>query len=245
METTLNQLDAPLDIKLSDYPDPGLYLILKDSTRLTLTKDNINKVTKEYWADPAKIPDKVKKAVDFQRCPFCPLKNKNDFCDSLRPVLPLLDDVDKFISYDKVTAIFKSEEKGLLHVSSTTMQNALRYVSIISLMSHCQIGHKYWKYYTGIVPIQRTNEIANRLYLNFYWYHKGNKEAIDEVITKFYKDITATTRNQVRRLKLICQNDVFLNAFVNTQLISDVLHEDRDCGLKNQFDKAEKELYSV
>lgn len=238
----MNPLENQIDIRLSDYPDAGLYLILKDASRLILTKENINRVTKEYWSDPDKIPDNVKKAVDFQRCPFCPLKNNSDFCDSLRPVLPLLDVVDNFISYDKVTAIYKSEEKGLLHVSSTTMQNALRHVSILSLMSHCQIGHKYWKYYTGIIPVQRPGEIANRLYLNIYWHHKGDLEIIDKIIKQFYKDITATTRNQVRRLKLICKNDVFLNAFVNTQLISDVLHADRDTGLKNAFERAETEL---
>ena len=231
----MTQTAKTIDIRLGDYPQTGLYLILKDSTRLVLTKENIEKITKEYWSDPDKISARVKRAVDFQRCSFCPLKNKNDFCDALRPVLPLLDVVDNFISYDKVTAVYKPEEKGLLHVSSTTMQNALRYVSILSLMSYCQIGHKYWKYYMGILPIQRPGEIANRLYLNIYWLHKGDQEVIDKTIADFYEEITATTRNQVRRLKLICKNDVFLNAFVNTQLISDVLHADRDTGLKNKF----------
>lgn len=231
----MTQIEKTIDIRLSDYPQIGLYLILKDSTRLVLTKENIEKITKEYWSDPDKIPDKVKKAVDFQRCSFCPLKNKDDFCDALRPVLPLLDVVDNFVSYDKVTAVYKSEEKGILHISSTTMQNALRYVSILSLMGHCQIGHKYWKYYMGIVPIQRSGEIVNRLYLNIYWLHKGDQEVINKIISDFYEEITAATKNQVRRLKLICKNDAFLNAFVNTQLISDVLHVDRDTGIKNKF----------
>lgn len=231
----MTQIENTIDIRLSDYPQTGLYLILKDSTRLVLTKDNIEKITKEYWSDPDKIPDKVKKAVNFQRCSFCPLKNKADFCDALRPVLPLLDVVDNFISYDKVTAVYKPEEKDFLHISSTTMQNALRYVSILSLMSHCPIGRKYWKYYMGIIPIQRPGEIANRLYLNIYWLHKGDQKVIDKIISDFYEEITATTKNQVRRLKLICKNDVFLNAFVNTQLISDVLHVDRDSGIKNKF----------
>jgi len=234
--------EKSFDIRPSDFQNPGLYLLLEDSTRIELTRQNIMDVARQYWSNPSKIPDTVKRAVDFQRCSFCPLKGEDEFCDALRPILPLLDIVDNFISYDKVMAIYKPDEKNILHMTTTTMQNALRYVSIISLMNHCQIGHKYWKYFTGIIPVQRPGEIVNRLYLNIYWYHRGDERQIDKIISDFYKEITATTKNQVRRLKLICQNDVFLNAFVNTQLISDILHEDRDSGLTIHFDKTGKAL---
>ena len=47
------------DLSLGDYEQPGLYLILKDSTRLALTAENIERVTLDYWTNPAKIPPDV------------------------------------------------------------------------------------------------------------------------------------------------------------------------------------------
>ena len=73
-------------VHLDGYEQPGLYLVLKDSTRLTLTRDNIEEVTLKYWMNPDKIPPSVKRAVEFQRCSFCPLKEKEDICDAVRPV---------------------------------------------------------------------------------------------------------------------------------------------------------------
>ena len=86
-------MDKKITLKMSDYPQQGLYLLLQDSTMLSLTKENIEKTATEYWNNPDKIPSNVKPAIDFQRCPFCPLKGKNDFCDAIRPVLPFLDSV--------------------------------------------------------------------------------------------------------------------------------------------------------
>jgi len=228
------------NVQLSNYEQPGLYLTLKDSTGLVFTRENIEKVTTEYWTRPDKIPPNVKKAVEFQRCAFCPLKGKEDFCDALRPVLPLLNVVDRYNSFEEVIAVYKGDEKELCHVSHTTMQRALRYVSNLSLMGYCQVGRKYRKYFFGIIPILGTEEIANRLYLNMYWIHKGNKESIDQVISKLNAEITITTRNQMERLRLICKNDAFLNAFVLTHLITDVLDDNKDTKLRELLEGIKK-----
>ena len=94
----------------------------------------------------------------------------------------------------------------------------------------------------GIIPVLRAGEIANRMYLNMYWLHKGDKEIIDRTISKYYEEITITTRNQLARLRLICKNDAFLNAFVNAHLIPDLLYMNEDDNLKKSFDKFETEL---
>ena len=135
------------NIRLSDHEQPGLYLTLKDSIKLSLTREHIEKVTYEYWLDPDKIPPSVKEAVEFQRCPFCPLKNKKDFCDALRPILPLLDVMDNYYSYDEVIAVYKGEDKELCHLSFATMQRVLRYISTLSLIEYCQVGKKYRQYF--------------------------------------------------------------------------------------------------
>jgi len=226
-------------LQLGDYEEEGLYLILKDSTRLVLTRDNIEKVTSEFWKNPDKIPSNVKKAVDFQRCPFCPLKTKEDFCDALRPIVPFLDVVDKYVSFDEVKAIYKGKEKGLFHISDTTMQEALKYVSILSLTQYCQVGRRYWKYYLGIIPLMSAKDTASRLYLNIYWLHKGRKKDIDDIISRFNEELRITAQNQVKRLSLVCKNDAFMNAFVNTQLATEFLSMDIEKTLKASLENHE------
>ena len=78
----------------------------------------------------------MRKAIDFQKCYFCPHKNQEDICDSIRPMLPFLDVVDQYMSYDKVIAVYKGNEDRLVHVKETTMQDALKYVSILSLLRY-------------------------------------------------------------------------------------------------------------
>jgi len=215
--------DRILDLKLSDFEKEGLYLLFPDSTKLELTKENIEKVTDRYWQDLAKIPEDKRKAIDFQKCYFCPHKNEEDICDSIRPMLPFLDIVDKYVSYDRVIAVYKGNEDKLVHVRATSMQDALKYVSILSLLRYNLVLQKYWKYYYGIIPIMGGREVATRVYLNMYWLHKGNLEEIKGLIKRFGEELRVSSTNQVKRLNLVCKNDAFVNAFVNTQLVTQIL----------------------
>jgi hypothetical protein len=239
----LAEEEKTITLHLSRYEQPGLYLILEDSTEVHLNRENIEKVTHEMWADPEKIPPSAKEAVEFQRCGFCPLKGDNEFCDALRPTLPLLDFVDKYNSFDQVTAIYRGEDAELCHFSYTTMQRALRYISNLSLMAYCQIGRKYWKYFIGTIPIMDTQETANRLYLNIYWAHEGNKEAVDRIISRMSKEITITSQNKAARLRLMCDNDAFLNAFVLTHMLTDILFENKDRKLKELSESFEQSTH--
>jgi hypothetical protein len=161
-------------------------------------------------------------------------------CDSIRPVLKFLDIVDKYISYDRVIAVYKSNEDKLVHIRATTMQDALKYVSILSLLRYNLVLQKYWKYYYGIIPIMSGREVATRVYLNMYWLHKGNPEEIKEIIKRFGEELKVSSTNQVRRLNLVCKNDAFLNAFVNTQLVTQFLINMEDILTKsfNEFERS-------
>lgn len=233
--------DKIINLKLSDFEKEGLYLIFPDSTRLELTKDNIEKTSENFWQDASKITPEMKKAIDFQKCYFCPRKNKEDICDSIRPVLPFLDKVDKYVSFDEVIAAYKSNQDGLLHIKKTTMQDALRYVSILSLLRYNMVLRKYWRYYYGVIPLMGGKEVACLIYINMYWQHKGSKEELDSVIAKFREEIRVSSENQVKRMNLVCKNDVLINAFVNTQIVSEFLAMDiEDAIVKsvNEFDKS-------
>jgi hypothetical protein len=231
--------DRILDLKLSDFEKEGLYLLFPDSTRLELTKENIEQVTDRYWQDPMKIPEEMRKAIEFQKCYFCPHKNEEDICDSIRPMLPFLDIVDRYVSYDKVIAVYKGDEDNLVHVKATTMQDALKYVSILSLLRYNLVLQKYWKYYYGIIPIMGGREVATRVYLNMYWLHQGNLEEIKGMIKRFGEELRVSSTNQVKRLNLVCKNDAFVNAFVNTQLVTQFLINMEEI-LKKSFNDFER-----
>jgi hypothetical protein len=66
-------------------------------------------------------------------------------------------------------------------------------------------------------------EVATRVYLNMYWLHKGNLEEIKGLIKRFGEELRVSSTNQVKRLNLVCKNDAFVNAFVNTQLVTQIL----------------------
>lgn len=229
-----------INLFLNDFEEEGLYLIFPDSSRIVLTRNNIQRVTKEFWENPEKISPKAKEAIEFQRCSFCPLKGQKDFCDALRPVLPFLEIIDQYVSFDTVTAVYKGKNKDLYYVADTTMQEALKFVSIMSLMEYCQIGRKYWKYYLGIIPFMSGQEMARSLYLDIYWLNKGDMEAIKKTITLFEEQIRITSGNQIKRMGLICKNDVFMNLFVKMQAPTTLLSMNIENSLAKSFDEFEK-----
>ena len=228
-----------VNLRLGDYEQKGLYLIFPDSTRLVLTRENIERVTEEYWKNPSKIPLQIKKTSDFKLCPICPFKGEG-LCFAIRPILPFLEAVDKYVSYDEVTAVYKGDEKQVYHISDTTMQDALKYVSILSLTRYCQTGRKYWRYFFGVIPLMGAQGMAVRLYLNIYWLHKGKIKEIKNFISKFDEEMKTTSENQVKRLNLICKNDAFMNAFIATQITTEFLSMGIGKILEASFDNFEK-----
>ncbi len=217
--------------------DEGLYLIFDDSVILPLTKEKIEKASTEFWLDSACISDSVKQAAEFQRCDFCPLKKIGGLCDAIRPTIPFLDDIDKYLSHNQVTSVY-SDGQNNLTINKTTMQEALKYLSVLSLMYYCRIGRTYWKYFLGITPIMMSKQIAFRLYLNFYYLNDGKPRLVKKALSKFRDQIFITCSNQVKRMNLVCKNDVFVNAFVNTQLITEILSFNFDKAITEQFDSA-------
>jgi hypothetical protein len=212
-----------LRLKFEDYAKKGLYLRISDSKVVDLTIERIEQLAGEYWQNVNKLPANVKEAIEFQRCPFCPLKGEKSICDAIRPILPLIEDLGNFVSFQNVIALFKDNGKEVLHLANTTMQSALRYVSIVSLIYFCQAAKKYQKYFSGVIPLMNGKKVAREIYLNIYWYHKGKKEDIEETISKFNKVLFETSQNQVKRLNLLPVEDGLKNAYVNTHIISELL----------------------
>jgi len=224
-----------IQLPLSVYEQKGLYLLFEDSTLLSLTASEIENISQMYWEDTSKIPPEIREAADFKLCPICPERGKKGICYALHPVLPFLERVDRYSSFDKVTAIYHGDDE-LLHISDTTMTIALQYISVLSLMYYCRVGRKYWRYYYGVNPLMNVKETRNRLYLNIYWLHKGNLEEINKSISEFKNEIKSTCQSQVKRMSLICKNDAFTNAFATTHIATEILSYDMESDLKEAFD---------
>ena len=223
------------NLSLQDCREEGLYLFFAEAGRLEFTRQNIEQTALTFWEDGSKISPAIRTAAEFQRCDFCPLRKTSALCDAIRPIFPFIDSLDKYLSYDKVTAVYKDGE-GNLHISETTMQKALRYLSVLSLVYYCQFGRKYWKYFLGVMPLMTAMEIATQLYLNFYYLNGGNQDATRKAIEKFESEITITSLNHTKRLNLICKKDAFMNAFVNAQVITQLLSLDFEKTLNQIFD---------
>lgn len=224
-----------IHLQFSDYEQKGLYLLFENSPLIKLTEKEIENISQKFWEDTTKITPEVRKATDFKLCPICPEKEQEGICYALHPVLPLLEIIDRYVSFDKVTAIYKGDDKNLLYVSDSTMSSALQYISILSLMYYCRVGRKYWRYYLGVNPLMGAIEARNRLYLNIYWLHKGNLEEIEKAISEFKQEIRITSESQIKRMYLICKNDVFMNAFANTHIAAEILSLDMEKALKESF----------
>ncbi len=220
---------------LKDFEREGLYLIFTDGVVLDLSRENVEKAAAEFWQDESKISPELKEAVEFQRCSFCPLNGTDAFCDAIRPTIPFLEHLDKYVSFDKVTAVYKDAEGGVIHVCETTMQQGLKYVSILSLIHYCKAGQKYREYFLGVIPVMQPEEMAMRLYLNVCYLHGMEKKKIDKFLLAFKDRITTTSRNQVERMNLICNNDAFMNAFVNTQIVTEILNMSTKKKLEEAF----------
>ncbi|OGW32447.1 MAG: hypothetical protein A2X59_10985 [Nitrospirae bacterium GWC2_42_7] len=229
-----------LSLTLSDFKQKGLYLIFKDSTVLPLTESNVAEVTRRFWEDPSRISPEVRKHADFHPCAICPEAGNDAICYTLRPVLPFLEDLDRYFSYDRVTAVYRGDEDQILHIAESDMQNALHYICILSFLNYCRVVMCYRKYYHGVIPIMSFAQAVEKIYLNVYWLHKGNKKEISRFLQQFQHDISVTSENATKRLGLICQKDALVNAFYNMRVAVDFLAMEMDNVLSNAFQPFEE-----
>ncbi|NJD55259.1 MAG: hypothetical protein FIA94_02500 [Nitrospirae bacterium] len=232
--------NIPLSLALREFDQKGLYLIFEDSTVLPLTENEVTNVARRYWEDPSKISPEVRKHDDFHPCTICPEAGNDVMCYTLRPVLPFLEDIDRYFSYDKVVAIYRGDEDRSFHIAESDMQNALQYICILSLLSYCRVGRQYRKYYHGVIPVMGLGPVVERICLNIYWLHKGDKTKIDTFLQQFQQDIAIISGNALKRLNLICQKDALLNAFYNMQVTVDLLAMKMDEVLNRAFQTSEE-----
>jgi len=237
IDSVSDWLEDKMEIKVDDFEQNGLYLLFPDGRRIVLTGEKIESFAHTFESNLDQIPREISGAVAFQACPVCPERARAKFCHALPATLAFFEELKGFKSYDIVCAVYKGLKRGLVWVPETTMQEALQFVVIYSLMYYCEIGKQYWKFFLGIHPLLDPEEMVARIHLNIYWDCKGDKQAVDKVLRSFGDEITCTCRCQVERLGLICKDDALMNAFVNTQAQIEWLALSKGALLEQSFEE--------
>ncbi len=216
-EVARSRPDRGWNFGRDDFRENGLYLLFPDGRRITLTRERIESFAHLFEANLEQIPPAIRTAVAFQACPVCPERENSRFCHALPATLAYFEDLQGFKSFDQVAAVYKGPGQGLVFVPETTLQEALQFVVILSLLYYCELGKRYWRYLLGIHPLMGPEEMITRIHLNVFWDCKGDQRKVNEVLRLFSDEITCTCRCQVNRLRLICKDETLVNAFVNTQ----------------------------
>ena len=223
-----------MEIKTDIYHKEGMFLHFADGGLLDLSKERVHLLTDEYWNNPAKLPPHIRKDDAFKTCNICPFKGQNVFCSAIKPLLPFLEEMEKFNSYDKVTAVYLKKE-GLAYICETNMQSALQYVTNMAIFEYCEDAKQYHVYFQGIEPFMDMTEALSRLFLNIYWLNHGEMEKVHAIIDEMRHAVTVTSKNCVERLNLMCKSDAFINAYVKTHILAEMLNVGMDDTLEEYF----------
>jgi hypothetical protein len=220
----------------AEFEKSGLYLVFPDGRRIDLTREKIEAFAHSFESNLDQLPDRIKSAAAFKACPVCPEKDRAAFCHALPATLAFMEELEGLKSYDKVDAVYRGSGPGLVWVPGISMQEALQFVAILSLMFYCEVGRKYWKFFLGVHPLLSPHEMTAKIYLNMFWDCKGDRKKTEQILGKFAEEINCTCRCQVQRLRLICRSDVLMAAFVNTQNQIEYLALCKDALLEQSFE---------
>ena len=228
----------------TQFSEPGLYIVMPDGEKLILTREVIEQRTQDLLDDPQALPEKVRAATEYQPCDICPERETAQICHAILTTLPFQDEIDRYMSYDRVTALFREEDADMLIIRETSMQEALQYISILSLVFYCEVGRKYFKFFKGVNPLMPQLQIADAVFRNMYLACEGNLTILSDTLQVMQSELLQTTQCQVNRLRLISQRDAFLNAFVATQSTTELMLmeiRDRLLGMKGPLARSDSD----
>lgn len=208
------------DIQTESFPAPGLFLLFPDGERLDLTRTSIEFTENLYLNDPQRLSQETRAAVEYEPCAICPQRDTAKICHAVVVVLPFLEDLDRHMSYDEVTAVYREADTGVLHVEVTTLQRALNFLTMLSLLEYCEQGKQFAQYFEDVNPLMPPEQISRQVFRNLYLKQSGDVESIRRMVGRMHDDFHTTTHCQIKRIKLICKNDALLNAFVNLHTVA-------------------------
>jgi len=158
--------------RVDEFKQSGLYLLFPGKADHSHPR-KIEAFAHVFESNLDQIPAEIRAAAAFQACPVCPEKGRAKFCHALPATLAFFDELKGFKSFDNVGAVYRGRKQDLALVPKTSMQEALQFVAIFSLMYYCEVGKQYWKFFLGIHPLMGPEEMITRIHLNIYWIAKA------------------------------------------------------------------------
>jgi len=225
-----------MEIKTDAYKKEGMYLHFANGDFFDLSVENIKRLGDEFWGSPEKLPVHIRCNDAFKTCTVCPYKGQDVFCSAMKPLLPFLEGIEKFASYDDVAAIYLNKY-GVLSICETKVQAALQYVTNMSVFQYCESMKQYSRYFKGIAPFMTLEEVASRIFLNIYWLNKRNSDKLKQVIQQLCNDVTVTSESCIKRLRLMCHSDAFMNAYIETHIYPALLSINSEEVINKYFDE--------
>jgi len=215
-------------IDITAFTEPGLYLRPPGSDWLALTRTEIERRMRGMLDDPAAIPPEVRAAVDYAPCDICPEKAGAEICHAIMTTLPFAPEIDRYVSFQNVTAVYREPPTcdgapGGLYVRVTSMQEALQYIAILSLLYYCEVGKKYYACFENVNPLMPAEALARTVFANMHLQCAGDRAAMQALLTRMEDELLQTASCQVKRLQLICKQDAFTNAIVGTHTTTRLL----------------------
>jgi len=212
---------------LESHRDAGLSLLFDDGHEVDLTYDTVHVAAKKLEQDFDAIPADRRAAAEFSPCRVCPARETAVMCHALPAILPFLDALNPYRSHLPLTVVYVERDTkdgdGMLHMRRTTLQRALQYIAMESVLGYCEVGRLYFKYFSGIIPFASAETIAERIYANVMLIEHGNQAAVAAIIDSMREHLAVTIQCQIKRVRLVSQSDVFVNAFVNLHMVLELL----------------------
>ncbi len=196
-------------------PDEGLYLLLPDGQELSLHRDNVESCAQKMWDDPDLIPPPMKKDLRVLRCGFC--SETNGMCNSLRIILPQIQILHKYQSFDKVNVAIKTNER-ITYYPEIEFQRALMFLVNMSFLNYCTVTRNIGPYLEGATALMSPMDIAKLLVSNVLAKTQGDMKAAKQVLVYLSSLVDITTHNKLDRLAQLTKSDVISNAMVNFAL---------------------------
>ncbi len=205
--------------RLNKFQEEGLYLYFSDQSIHHFNLTKIEVLADEFWQDESIINAAAKTSFQFQKCGFCSDPEPETMCNGLKPLLPIAEILDQYMSNDNVISYFRNED-GSFVVKETNLQVALDYIVLLSMMKFCKKTSQFNDYFEGIFNIggQTIEELANRMYLNILNKHKGNVPETISALYYFAEHLETTNKNKIRRLGMISSSDALSKAFARSAI---------------------------
>lgn len=228
---------------LESHHDAGLSLLFDDGHEVNLTYDTVRVAAKRLEQDLEAIPPDRRAAAEFSPCRVCPARETAIMCHALPAILPFLDALNPYQSYQPLTVVYVGRDtedgNGVLHMRRTTLQRALQYIAMESVLGYCELGRLYFKYFSGIIPFSSAEAIAERIYANIMLAENGNLAAVSAIIDSMRENLGVTMQCQIKRVRLVSQSDVFVNAFINLHTALELLRPEERSSVRETLAKRE------